>query len=175
MKKLPLLQTQSNSTTFLLPLPDLHKVKVARRSGALQLKVGEVQHNLPVDLHNDLEDTVPIVGVVIRVVGWTERPCRGGEGLTTVWWERERFKQNIIIWVMCFHFVQTKDALYILGIMSLKLCQTFFWTFSIDFHSGRFKIWVEQFQFWLKLVELKTDKSNHEDRSHRFWPCRKAD
>lgn len=69
MKKVPLLQTQLNSTTLILSLPDLHKVKVASRRGALQLKVGEVQHNLHVDLHSDLEDTVSVVGVVVRVVG----------------------------------------------------------------------------------------------------------
>lgn len=49
--------------------PDLNKVKVARRRGALQLKVAEVQHNLHVDLHGDLEDAVPGVGVVVGVVG----------------------------------------------------------------------------------------------------------
>ena len=52
----------------LLSLPDLHKIQVARRRGALQLKAGEVQHNLHVDLYSDLEDTVSVVGIVVWVV-----------------------------------------------------------------------------------------------------------
>ncbi len=69
MKKVPLLQTQPNSTTLILSLPDLHKVRLAKRKGALQIKAGEVQHNLHVGLHNDREDTVSIAGVVVRIVG----------------------------------------------------------------------------------------------------------
>lgn len=69
MKRVPLLQTQPNSAASILSSPDLHKVKVARRSVALHVKVGEVQHNLHVDLHSDREDTVSIAGVVVRVVG----------------------------------------------------------------------------------------------------------
>lgn len=61
--------TCPNVTTLILYLPDLHKVMVARRRIALKFKVGEVQHNLHVDLHNDLEDTVSIVRIVFRVVG----------------------------------------------------------------------------------------------------------
>lgn len=57
--------SQPNSIT----LPDLHKIQVARRRAALQFKAGEVQHNLHVDLYSDLEDTVSIVGIVVRVVG----------------------------------------------------------------------------------------------------------
>lgn len=49
--------------------PYLHKIKHARRRGTLQLKVSEVEHNLHVDLHNDLEDAVSVKGVVSRVIG----------------------------------------------------------------------------------------------------------
>lgn len=49
--------------------PDLHIVKTARKSNTLQDKVGEIEHNLQIDLHNDLENTVSIVGVVVGVVG----------------------------------------------------------------------------------------------------------
>lgn len=79
-----------NTANFfrILFLPDLHKVKSARWRGALQFKVGEIQHNLHVDIHNDLKNAVSIVGIVVRVVGWTKRPCKEGEGLTTVWWEK---------------------------------------------------------------------------------------
>lgn len=49
--------------------PDFQKVIVAIGKGAFQPKVGEVQHDLHVHFHNDLEDTVSIVGVIGRVVG----------------------------------------------------------------------------------------------------------
>ena len=54
---------------FNFSLPDFHKVKVARRRGPLQLKVGEVQHYMRVDLHNDLEDAISVGWVVVRVIG----------------------------------------------------------------------------------------------------------
>lgn len=50
-------------------LPDLHKVIAARGLGTFQLKRGEVQHDLPVNLHNNLKDTISVCGVVLRVVG----------------------------------------------------------------------------------------------------------
>lgn len=52
-----------------LYLPYLHKVKVAcRRRRTLQFKIGEVQHDLHIDLHNDIEDAISIVGIVVRVI-----------------------------------------------------------------------------------------------------------
>ena len=49
-------------------LPDLNKVKDAEGKRALQVKAGEVQHYLHVDLNNDLEDTVSVGGVVVGEV-----------------------------------------------------------------------------------------------------------
>lgn len=119
MIKGPLLQRQPNSTCPILYLPDLHKVKVARGRRALQFKLGEVQHNLHVDLHNDLEDTVSIVGIVVRVVGWKERPRRGGEGLTTVWWETKIWGESYNV-SNAFHLVKKRKIT-----TSLKCYQTF--------------------------------------------------
>lgn len=65
-------------------LPQLHKVKVAGGSRAFQVKAAEVEHYLHVDLHDDLEDAVSVVGVVVWVVGGAEGACGGREGLAAI-------------------------------------------------------------------------------------------
>lgn len=57
---------------------------MAGGSRAFQAKAAKVEHYLHVDLHNDLEDTVSVIGVVVWVVGGTEGACGGREGLAAI-------------------------------------------------------------------------------------------
>lgn len=65
-------------------LPNLHIVIEAVWRSALKFKVCEVEHDLHVDVHDDLEYALTIEGVVIGEVGREQLPCWAGEDLTTV-------------------------------------------------------------------------------------------
>lgn len=53
--------------------PDLQIVKTTSTE-PFQLKIGDIQHDLHVDLHYDFKDTLPIVRIIVGVVRRVELP-----------------------------------------------------------------------------------------------------
>ena len=63
--------------------------------------MSEVEHDLHVDGHNDLEHTLTVRGVITGEVGGEQFPCGRGEDLTTVcrWgqWMKVRGERSGVI------------------------------------------------------------------------------